>query len=181
MVFVDVGAHVGYFSLIGAVQVGPTGTVLSYEPDPEVFRYLQRNVAPYPWVHAQRLAIADRVGYLTFYRTPRQQESGWGSLFNGGEGRSAIQVATSTLDEQVIAHHLQRIDLVKVDVEGAEVRVLEGTRTLLKRYRPIWVLEINAPCLARDGRRPEDVHRLLQEADYRLLYMNENTLIAFPD
>src|SRR6266576_2399652 len=82
MTFVDVGAHIGYFSIIAAALVGEKGAVHSFEPDPDCFSRLVVNSAVYPWVKAHNSAVADRNGEISFYRSPMQNESGWGAIFD---------------------------------------------------------------------------------------------------
>lgn len=187
MVFIDVGAHIGYFAVLAAAQVGPQGAVLAYEADPDNYERLNANLSPYPWARALHMAVCAAEGEVTFYRTPQKEETGWGSLLGGEEHREAVVVPGTTLDHEVVARGLTRVDMVKVDVEGAEVQVLMGSDHLLAEFRPFWLMELNPQCLARGGYSRDDVLRLFREREYRLFHLGQDkgkaivTLIAIPE
>ena len=92
MTFVDVGAHIGYFSLIAAALVGEKGVVHSFEPDPDCFSRLVVNSSVYSWVKTHNSAVADRNGEIPCYRSPRQSESGWGAIFDADGKREELSV-----------------------------------------------------------------------------------------
>ena len=166
MTFVDVGAQVGYFSMTAAALVGPAGAVHSFEPDPDCFSMLQRNARAYPWVRVHNSAVADFVGETSFYRSPKRGESGWGAMFDEDGDRPKISVKVRTLDNWVATERIGRIDVVKIDVEGAECRVLDGARGVIARTRPMMWVEANAVCLSRDGKSVSSLLQLLAEWDY---------------
>ena len=166
MTFVDVGAQVGYFSTTAAVLVGPTGAIHSFEPDPDCFSMLQRNARPYPWMRVHNSAVADFTGETSFYRSPKRGESGWGAMFDEDRAREKISVRMCTLDRWVAADGIGKIDAIKIDVEGAEYRVLEGAREAIAGTRPVMWVEANEVCLSRDGKSVSSLLRLLTEWDY---------------
>jgi len=143
--FWDVGAHIGFFSLIASRIVGPQGHVHAFEPLPENMVRLQqslalnentRNVAVHPW------AVADVVGEAPLYRNG---VSPLASLM-AGQGMPTI-VHCVTLD--IVADEFGLPDLIKVDVEGAEARVLVGARRLLaQRPLPLIMEFLTAAALA---------------------------------
>lgn len=147
MVFFDIGANLGIYTLIGARRVGHNGQVHSFEPAPSEFRRLMTNVRVNRLenVVCNQLAVAERCGRRDFYVCGGH----WGSF--SGFGLPAVRarvrkidVQSTTLDEYVAQQALSRLDLVKVDVEGAELFVLEGgaSRVWL-RFRPIVLCELN--------------------------------------
>lgn len=138
-VAVDVGANVGLFSVRMAQLVGPSGSVLALEADPEVHGVLQENLdMNYVSGWAQALAVAafSSIGQLTFHRTTRFR--GIGSLLENGAsgagGYTSETYSTITVDAVLLDDLLSDmgdVDLVKIDVEGAERHVLEGiSRTI---------------------------------------------------
>lgn len=151
MVFVDVGAHAGYFSVIAASLVGRGGSVLSFEADPACFEWLERNAAAYPWVRILRAAVGDRAGECAFFRSGETGESGWGSTLGSADLGDAISVPGVTLDSALASRSLGRVDLIKLDVEGAEPRVFRGADRTLASFRPLVYFEVNEVCLAREG------------------------------
>lgn len=166
MTFVDVGAQVGYFSTAAAALVGRAGAVHSFEPDPDCFSMLQRNARAYSWLRVYNSAVADFTGETSFYRSPKLDESGWGAMFDEGGGRTRINVRVRTLDGWGAAEGIEKIDVIKIDVEGAEYRVLEGARNVIAATRPLIWVEANEVCLSRDGKSVWSLLRLLEEWDY---------------
>jgi FkbM family methyltransferase len=139
-VFVDVGAHVGYFSMIAASLVGPRGRVIAFEPNPENFLALQRNAAlnAYPHVVCVNSAVGEQDGSVTFYNNA--DNDGGHALWDPGlhdfNRRSRVcpepvTVPMTTLDAALARLRVASVKAVKIDTEGAEVRVLQGARHCL--------------------------------------------------
>lgn len=168
MTYVDVGAHIGYFSVFAASRVGPSGKVFAFEADPACFRRLAANADAYPWITPLHLAVTNAPGSLRFFGSPRVEESGWGTLFDTGEARPQYIVQATTLDEWAYSEQVHRIDLIKIDVEGAEYLVLEGAKRVLSELRPTVVFEVNEVCTARGGKTTADVIALIAECGYHV-------------
>jgi len=164
--FVDVGAHIGYFSIVAAALVGESGAVHSFEPDPDCFSRLVLNSRAYPWVTTYNSAVADRNGEISFYRSPKQSESGWGAIFNEDGKRAELSVRVCTLDNWMSEEGIEKISVLKMDVEGSEYRVLEGAQALIARTRPMMWVEANAVCLSRDAKSVSLLLRRLIGWDY---------------
>ena len=156
MVFVDVGAHLGYYTLLAARGVGPTGKIYSFEPDPDNHALLLRNVElnAYDNVVAARKAVSDRVGTGTLYLTAL--DSGRHSMYHHGlPERGRVAVETTTMDFYLGSEGWPRVDLVKIDVEGAEVSVLEGMAQLLEKSDDLkLIIEFNPSLLQNAGVLP---------------------------
>lgn len=165
MTFLDLGANVGYFSAIAAALVGVHGRVFAFEPAPKCFHRLQRNLSRFPQASVYRCAAADANGRASFYS--HTKEDGWGSLFDDHDCRERIEVNTIRLDDWARDTAIERLDFLKMDIEGAEYSALRGAQALLQRFRPFLVVELNGVCLLRDQRTSDDVLRLLTEAEYR--------------
>jgi FkbM family methyltransferase len=166
MTFVDVGAQVGYFSIMAAALVGPAGGVHSFEPDSDCFSRLLQNSLTYPWVKVHNSAVADITGETSFYRSPKRGESGWGAIFDEDIGRTRVSVGVCTLDSWKAAEGIEKIDVIKIDVEGAECRVIEGARAVIAKARPIMWVEVNELCLSRDRKSVSSLLGLLAGWDY---------------
>lgn len=137
--FVDVGANVGYFSAIAAAVVGPSGRVFAFEPHDQ--HYLRLNLfvdmnCPACSVHAYQAAVCESDGIVSFYES---NQPGRHSLelerVDPQQFLRERKVRSICLDSFARDNHLERIDLLKIDVEGAEHRVLLGARSLLKEKR----------------------------------------------
>ena len=148
-VFVDVGCSEGDFALIAARIVGPGGRVVAFEPDPGNVGVIRDNVAlnGFAWVEVHPIALSDRDGEAELFRS---SVSGWHSLLPGLEhrDRDVITVPVARLD----SFALDRLDMIKIDVEGAEVAVLEGARDSIARHRPVILLDTH-PSLGADVAR----------------------------
>lgn len=171
MVFVDAGTHCGQYTLVAARQIGPAGQVHSFEPDPQTFAILQKNIAMNKLgnVQANRVALADRVATLDFY-LGHDRNFGANSLAaNVFNSNHAIQVATRPLDDYLQEQQVEQVDLVKIDVEGAELAVLQGSRALLSgRHRPFLIIEFNEQAQQGFGSSCAELAGLLQGMDYTL-------------
>lgn len=172
-VLLDVGAHIGYFSLKGAAMVGPKGRVLSFEPNPETLVQLRSNVEAShveSIVTVEPIAATDHDQQLTLYAT-RGTNTGASSLSkeNAGvfdEHPQGYPVRGRPIDDVVSELGLTRVDAVKIDVEGAEVSVLRGAMKTLTKYHPKIVIEVDERQLAGFGTKPADVEALLKQAGY---------------
>ncbi len=138
MTFVDVGANIGYYTLLAARAVGKAGLVYAFEPNVAVRSRLEENLrlnGLLGQVHIRQLAMARSSGESAFYRSVVSDNSGLSSILPGG-GRSddAELVPCVSLDDFAAALPGRRpIDLMKIDVEGAEMEVLAGGRGVLAR------------------------------------------------
>lgn len=138
----DIGANVGDWTMPIALRVGPTGRVLAFEPVP----YLAETIAKtarinrHDWVEVHRLALGAADGTSEF--SVERGNSG-GSRLGRCEGDfSLIHVPVRRLDGLLAGRpDIDRIDFIKIDVEGHEIEVLEGARDTLTRFRPPLVLE----------------------------------------
>lgn len=143
----DVGAHVGYYTLLSAVLAGPGGKVHAFEPNPANADFLRRHVRINRLgnVRVEQAAVSDRAGRARFdFGTG----SGTGHLADAG----ALEVRTLRLDDYCAEHGLAPT-AVKIDVEGAEMSVLKGARETLARHHPTLFLsthgaEVHAASLA---------------------------------
>lgn len=150
MAVLDVGAHIGYFSLVAARHVGLTGRVWSFEPDPANRASLERNVATNRMadrISVVPVAVASAVGESSLYRVA--SDTGSSTLYPGKEaGGERIAVTTTSLDVWADSAGWPSIDLVKMDAEGAEGVVLAGMIELTKRNPDlVVVLEFQADAL----------------------------------
>jgi len=150
MVFFDVGANLGQYTLLAAQQVGPTGQVHSFEPSDRMFKELTFNVALNNFNDICKLnnwAVSDSIGRARLSCRQAGAEV-FGSLGNqdwvdGYPVTGYKEVPTSTLDEYIRQQNIGHVDLIKMDIEGAELLALRGGRRLLaESYAPVIVLEM---------------------------------------
>jgi FkbM family methyltransferase len=174
MVIFDVGANIGFYTLLLAKRVGPTGRVHAFEPDPLSFAILSRRAAR-PNVELNPTAVGDRTGRITLFthRSNRADNRVHDSL--GGETAETVEVALTTLDDYCAARRIDRIDAVKMDIQGAEVAALKGFRKTLGRLRPRWLLiEFSPEHLRAAGSSPEGFWKILDEVGFEPWGFDEN-------
>ena len=170
-VFLDVGAHIGYFSMKAATKVGKSGHVLAFEPNPETLKLLRDNVIANRAenVLVEAVACTDREQMLTLYAGP-SINTGMSSIDSRnvpleGAPRS-YSVRGRPIDDVIRELNLTRVDAIKVDVEGAEVYVLRGAIDTLKRFHPKLVVEVVPEQLANLGTTRDDLTSLIKDAGY---------------
>jgi len=157
MVVFDVGANAGFYTTLFADLVGPAGRVHAFEPDPLSFGILRRRTARRAHVMAHQTAVGDHTGSITLFcnRSNRADNRVHASL--GDETAEAVDVPLTTLDAYCEAAKIDRIDAVKMDIQGAEVAALRGFRRTLERTRPHWLLiEFSPEHLRAAGSGPEE-------------------------
>ncbi len=140
-VFVDVGAHIGLYTLRAAREVGPTGRVIAVEPDPQSYCILKDNVALNNLhnVLVVNAALSDASGQKTFYACTDPSLSGF-ELQSNARLREVRTVKTLTLDELVRIAEVSDVNWIKLDVEGAETKVLHGGANLLANAKKLRVI-----------------------------------------
>lgn len=150
---IEVGGHIGYISMYYASLVGPGGRVIVFEPGPNNQRYLQRNIAGLANVEWVDRAVSDEAGTVTFYcdnltgqnnslvadfKVLEHNASRTGIALE----RAEVKVEAVTLDAFCAERGLSP-DFVKIDVEGAELLVVRGMRSVLASARPRLMVEKN--------------------------------------
>jgi FkbM family methyltransferase len=172
--FVDVGAHWGYFSLIAAEKVGASGRVLSIEADPRLFRTLSRNVRDnaLSQVEAVHVAAAAEAGVLRMSGY-READENWGvsrllGSAGNGDDQNVFEVPTASIDSLLDQRGLGKVDILKMDIEGAEALALQGMEAGLRagRYH-LMVIEFHPAALPDFGSSAAMIGDLLSDCGYR--------------
>ena len=176
MVVIDVGAHVGYYSLLAARQVGPSGKVYSFEPEPSNHQLLLENIKGngYRNIVAVRKAVSSHSGSTTLFLTAL--DNGRHSAYHHGlPERGSLAVETTTVDAFLDSEGWPKVDLVKVDVEGAEQDVLEGMGRLLQKSTALTLIIEFSPNLLQDaGIEPLRFLEVLNGRDFEVHCIIEN-------
>ncbi len=181
--YYDVGAHFGFFAMIAARSVGPSGVIVAFEPNPKNRTILEANLSRnrLSQVTFLDLAVWSSSGQVTFELAPAASDGTQGHICDAADASgSRILVPSVTLDDLVFSQGYRAPDLIKMDVEGAEWDALQGASRLLAELRPKLLCEIHHPdqmgqirnYLEQFGYAAEEwkpVHP--HYADYRQLYL----------
>lgn len=173
----DLGANIGWYSVLAAKLVGPKGSVIAFEPDAANVELLRRNIAKadqHGVVQINHCAVSDQCGQMSLYRSDNNQ--GDHRLFSDGSAREADSVPVTTLDTYYAGAHDALPDLLKSDTQGSEARILRGaTQLLAGGWRPIMILEFWPFGLTRSGDDPIALAYQLQALGYRFYEVSEHT------
>lgn len=168
----DIGAHYGFFTLLAARLTGPSGRVEAFEPAAGAFNLLRHNTEALPQVDAHHLAISDQAGEISFYEFPTlyseyntlEPEQFEGEPWYERHPPVLCRISTMSLDDFCRQHDFQPT-LIKIDVEGAEDKVIAGMQEMLATGRPIVVMEYLAEERLNVAHR--QAARSLRERGYR--------------
>lgn len=167
---VDVGANFGLYTLLAADLVGADGQVLAFEPIPRTVQLLQHNVRINDF--GERVRVIPKVvsnsaeTHLTMRAEPESSEpDATASLCAEKSGPNTLKVENTRLDN-IEVPKADRLRLIKVDVEGAELDVLQGGEALIRRHRPQLAVEVHGSGLRSFGHGVEELHAYLKHLGY---------------
>ncbi len=170
---VDIGAGAGYYTLIFARLVGTSGKVFAFEPDPSNFALLQRNVKKSGCqnVILVNKAVSDMAETVKLYKSPYHLRDH--RTYDTGDGREAIAVDSIRLDDY-FKNFPNKINFIKIDIQGAEWAAIAGMRGLLNKNKKLTLLTEFWPVgLAQFGIEPKSYLSQLQEHGFTVLHMDE--------
>ena len=174
MVVVDVGANIGEITLVAAQRVGGAGKVIAFEPVSLIAERLAEHVRinDLSQVIIRREALGKAgSGRMPIYGSCGQDVSdehfGLASLYGECAGQNPIEyVDVITLDDALASISLTRVDLIKIDVEGGELACLQGAGRVLRRFRPMLIVEVQAFSASQAGWNVDELFQYLQGFGY---------------
>jgi FkbM family methyltransferase len=174
MVFVDVGANQGEFTVFAAKRL-PVGRVVAFEPMTDMYDRLLRNIEAngFSNVLASRLGLWSEPTTRTIYRRSSRfsdgsHHEGLGTVFPTDVRNTRVEeIQCTTLDAFLDTSEINRVDIIKIDVEGAELRVLQGASRTIDRHRPKLLIEVDLECCRAAGVDPPEFLDYLERL-YRL-------------
>ena len=181
--YYDVGAHSGFFCLIAARSVGPSGAVVAVEADPQNASVLKSNIARnnLAQIAVVEAAVWSSTGEVTFEQATEASNRTQGRVSSGGNGKSIrISVPAVRLDDLVYGAGRPAPHLIKMDVEGAEWEALQGAQRLLSEAKPKLLCEVHDPGQMQQIREYLEAFSYAAEewkpvhphySDYRQLYL----------
>jgi FkbM family methyltransferase len=179
MTVVDGGAHIGFYTLLAAQLVGSSGKVYSFEPDPYNYQCLVFNSLKndYRNIDSIQRALSNKCETTAFYQSSGTISSSIvdrdlpSSLFKGHSIKK-ILIQSTTLDVEL---ETSPVDLIKLDIEGAEPFALQGMLNIINRNQPLVLfLEINPSALYSSRTSPEVLIRTLKEFNFDIAFIDES-------
>jgi len=179
---IDIGANVGYYSILGGKLIGPEKRLFSFEPQPRMIDRLRRNVALSSLENVQvfPIALSDSTGSVTFYVPPEGRESMGSMRANGRFDISGtIQVNSQRLDDVLQDLGNPKIGLIKMDAEGAELQILRGATDLLSSSdKPDLIFEGNEKNCRAFGYCVFDLLQFVGSFGYKLRQLDYEDWLA---
>lgn len=182
MTVLDVGANIGEISLVAANLVGNDGKVIAYEPVTSIADKLQTHVSlnDLTQIQVQRVGLSSKNQtnvpiYGSCGQDVKDDHNGLASLFGQNKDEAIVEyINITTIDDSVASLGLSNIDLIKIDIEGGEYECLLGAEKILKKYRPMLVVEVQEFSAQQAGWKPEELFRFLENFNYEFFTIKNN-------
>jgi len=164
----DIGAHIGYYSLIAAEIVGSQGKIFAFEPDPESFALLRKNIKinNYNNITPVQKAVSDENKKGKLYLDEKRARN---RIYDSLENNRSIEIEVLKLDDFI----KEKVDFIKMDIEGSEVFALKGMKSILDKNKQLKLMTEFYPILIRkSGSDPMDFLNLLKEHGFSINKIN---------
>lgn len=177
MCVIDIGAHIGLYSLYSAKIVGSGGLVIAFEPSKREYNILKENVRLNKLKNIKffqkAVSINNKQVQLNVAASPFDGHNTLGG-FSSKQTRKEREekVESISLDKFAKNFHLRHLDLLKIDTEGSEYLILKGGKKLLSNFKPILIIELSDVTLNKQNHTSKEVIRLLESLNYQLLDFN---------
>jgi len=182
-VFWDVGANVGYFSLVAGTALNHRGRIIAFEPGKNAYARLAENLAlnPYRNIQAFPVAVTDQEGEAVLHLAGDIADSS-ASLYPAAQAQAGQEVCrTVALDHFLREENLPPPDLIKLDAEGAELAVLQGAAGLINDSPPLFLIEMEEKNLRAAGASKAAVAQFLTGCGYRAAHLSKGRWFATAD
>ncbi len=172
MTVVDIGAHIGYYTLFSASLVGEKGKVYAFEPGPENYSLLVKNIEVngYNNVVAVKKAVSNKAGVTKLFLGT----SALHSIVDSEDSKQSIEVETTTLDDFFIKK--EKIDVIKMDAEGAEYMIFLGMQKILKENNDIIIFTEFFPALLKKYVEPKIYLEELIKSNFKLFIIHNEKI-----
>lgn len=182
MVVLDIGANVGLYTAEASHLVGNKGHVIAFEPDKFNFDMLKGCIknGNYRNVILENMALSNKKGLQKLFIdsvNPGNHSFGKKNLY---KGHHSILVPTISLDEYLSSKRIKRVDIIKIDVQGAEALVFSGALDLLRHQYVTIMMEYWPVGIKNVGQNPEQLLRLLSDCGYKFKVIEKNNKTVYP-
>lgn len=181
MVFIDIGAHLGFFTLLASYLVGDKGKIISFEPTKTTYLRLLKNVINIVNVRTFNYAVFDKDGIINFNEYG-QANSVYNSIFLPKikfpiKKKREYKVRMIKIDTLIKKKLISNLDMIKIDAESAELNILNGMKICLKLYKPIIILEVG-DFLVPDVPKSKEIVMWLEKRGYKSYELLNKELIV---
>jgi len=170
----DLGANLGYFTLLAARLVGEKGRVYAFEPEPTNYSLLLKNIElnGYSNVVAVQKAVSDVKGKVKFFLDSR--DTGAHTIYQSGDRKKYIEIEAVTLDD-FLKDENHRVNVIKMDIEGAELAALSGMQQIIRESDNLKIFaEFHLPAIASSGISPQEfISRLMEDYHFSILAIGD--------
>ncbi|MHA1491431.1 MAG: FkbM family methyltransferase [Promethearchaeota archaeon] len=172
MTILDIGTNKGYFTLLSAKKMKDEGEILSFEPHPENYYWIKKSISAngYKSIKLFQIALFNKNGEMRLFEGSK---SGHHSLVRNKD-LGSITIPTKKLDDILADQKISRVDLIKIDVEGAEIQVLEGANNLLTQQSPKLLIDIHEI----DRKK---IFRILEKFGFKIFDYSNNGLVKIDE
>lgn len=168
MTVVDVGANIGFYSVLLSKMVGEKGSVHCFEPDNNNFKHLVSNTGKYKNIFANKSAVSDKSGKIKFYHCDINVDH---QTYDNGEGRAFTEIDCVSLDDYF--KNGQTVDLLKTDTQGFDYFVISGMKEIIKKSKNfVLITEFWPFGLNKAGTPPGKFIAQLEEMGFELTFMD---------
>lgn len=147
MICLDVGANLGYFAFLESSKIGKTGKVIGIEPAPLTFELFKKNIKlqKFQNISSYNFAISNKEGTIDFFVS---SSSNWSRIIEGedsdhGDKGTIIKIKCKTIDNFIDELQLNKLNLIRVDLEGYEFEIFEGAQKTLSKLKPMLQIEVH--------------------------------------
>jgi FkbM family methyltransferase len=180
-IVLDVGTNIGETLLNFAKLVGPDGSVYGFEPDAVNHANVERNIELNEFKNARvfDFGISDKNETARLYRVD-EHNLGMNRILSEAEAAGLTDfttIETRTLDDVVTANNIDRVDVVKIDIEGYEMHALRGARQMLTSMKPKLFIEVGYTRLLKNGTSPNEMIAFLIELGYTVRHAETDEVI----
>ncbi|SRR6266568_1573898 len=174
-VVVDIGAHIGWYTLLAAKLVGSKGKVYAFEPDPTNFALLSKNIKAngYSNVVLIKKAVSDSTGSAHLFLN--DENTGDHRIFDAADNRKSVTIESTTLDNY-FKNSNHRIDLIKIDIQGSEMQALQGANHTINTNKNLkFITELQPGFIHLNGQKPQDYLALMRKHGFKIYQIDEQS------
>ena len=184
MVFVDIGANLGEYTLFAAKRL-TQGKVLAYEPANKMYRLLNENISlnQFDNIITFQIGLSNEVGTLPLYNAASgNTNEGLSTLYPSDTSTSITEhISLAIFDQEFEKLKLTRLDFIKMDIEGAELSALWGSKNVLQKFKPLVLIEINESSYRAAGYTVEDINSFFRALNYSMHLITKTGILKRSD